>query len=130
MDRDELLDPGFCNSKCALWSPVSLKVSKTLLRLLPSLGTTGEAQRRESSCLLCSYGKNKEASASQETFYLCYFEFILTPEHLCNFFLLANGILTSKAAKSVQYYAFQEQRVTQQCYFKSSCGSVDFAKIQ
>lgn len=73
--------------------------------------------------------KNKEASASQETFYLCYFEFILTPERLCNFFLLANGILTSKAAKSVQYYVFQEQRVTQQCYFKSSCASVDFAGI-
>lgn len=74
--------------------------------------------------------KNKEPTTSQETFYLHYFEFILTPEHFCNFFLFANGIFISKAAKSVWCCVFQEQRVTHQCCFKSSWGSVDFGSIQ
>lgn len=46
--------------------------------------------------------RTKRTAPLKETFYLCYFEFIFIPEHIPgHFFLFANGIFTSKAAKFI-----------------------------
>lgn len=45
--------------------------------------------------------RSKRPAPLKETSYLCYFEFIFTPEQFCNFFLFANRIFTIKAAKLI-----------------------------
>ena len=53
--------------------------------------------------------RTKRPAPPKETFYLCYFEFIFTPEQFCKFFLFANGIFTSKAAKLICHAYFRNK---------------------